>query len=527
VTTLESVLERYPHALVGARSLDGTPVPVPASITLRGQTEFTGPGLELVAPDDQLAAIAAWERVQTESTVSIDLHLAFDPDHLVTAYFFDARVQHGVHLIVIVTDEPEAVLAAAAAHTAAARPVAHMRRDGMAVVLEVDEALTRLLGWHADDLVGRRTTEFVHPDDVQRAIDSWMEMRSGSGSGRIRLRYRHAHGHYVWVEVTNRNLLDDPDVASVVSDMVDISAEMTQLEALQDRERLLGRLAEALPIGICHLRPDGEVAYSNEPLTALLGPIDHVETLVAVVAEEDRRAFELALEHALLGHPQNIEVGVDGGMGGRRCELTFRVLHNETGGVDGVIMCAADVTDRSRLRTELEHRATHDALSGCLNRAATMTALERALAEGGRVAVVFMDLDGFKETNDEFGHAAGDELLRVAAARLRGAVRGGDQVGRIGGDEFVVIARQDLAEVDASSLVDRLSKAVNGDVRFARQRIPLRASVGAAVSRDGETDADVVLTRADAAMYEAKRRARLRRSGLRSLSTPRDESGAR
>ena len=94
-----------------------------------------------------------------------------------------------------------------------------------------------------------------------------MAMRAGEGTGRVRVRYRHANGHYVWLEVTNDNRLEDPEFGCVLSEMVDISDEMAQLEALRDRERLLARLAEALPIGICHLRPDREVVYSNEPLS--------------------------------------------------------------------------------------------------------------------------------------------------------------------------------------------------------------------------------------------------------------------
>ena len=521
LTTLDSLLERHPSALIAAMGDDARPVPVPPSVTLTGQHKFDGrSGLELIAPTDQLAFIAAWERSLTEPVVSLDVHFGSDPDRAVTVHFVDARAEHGVRILLAVADDPEFVLATIAAYEATTRPIAHVRKDAVSVILGIDHATTLLLGWQPDDLIGQRTIEYVHPDDVQRAIDSWMQMRSGDGSGRLRVRYRHAHGHYVWVEVTNHNQLDDPDVGCVVSEMVDISVEMAQLEALRDRERLLGRLAEALPIGICHLRPDGEVAYSNEPLTALLGPIDSVDALVQLIASADRAAVELALERALLGHAQSLEVSVVSGVVGRRCELTFRMMTSDNGNVDGVILCVADVTDRSRLRSELEHRASHDALSGCLNRAATVAALERALREWGEVAVAYLDLDNFKATNDRFGHAAGDELLRVAAARLQGAIRGDDQIGRIGGDEFVVICRQGHGDFDESALVERLANAINGDVMFAKQRIPLRASVGAAVSEKGEIDAEAVLTRADGAMYQAKRRARVKTTGLHAVTAP-------
>jgi diguanylate cyclase (GGDEF)-like protein len=216
---------------------------------------------------------------------------------------------------------------------------------------------------------------------------------------------------------------------------------------------------------------------------------------------------DAALRQAMSGRSGELEVGVLQGREERRCELTFRPMAGDSGGVDGVIVCAADVTDRSRLRAELEHRASHDALSGCLNRGATVAALERALRIHPRVAVVYLDLNGFKAINDELGHAAGDELLRIAAARLRTVIRSQDVVGRIGGDEFVVICPEGPGAFDETELVTRLSEATNADVVFARHRIELRASLGVAFSLPGEVDAEAVLIRADAAMYRAKRAA--------------------
>lgn len=371
--------------------------------------------------------------------------------------------------------------------------------------VEVDEATTALLGWHAAALIGQRTSEIVHPDDVERAVETWMAMRVGAGKGRAKVRYKHANGRYVWLEVTHDNRLDDPDVGGVLSELVDISEEMAHIEALQERETLLARLAEALPIGICHVRSDRQVVYSNEPLVALFGSVESIEELVRGVAATDRRLVERALEGALEGRLADLEVGVIHGLEQRRCELTFRAMASGDGGVDGVIVCAADVTDRSRLRSELEHRVTHDALTGCLNRVASVAALDRALCALQLVAVAYIDLDGFKEINDELGHAAGDELLKVAAARLGKVTRGDDAIGRIGGDEFVLVAPQGRGPFDERALVSRLTEALNADVVFGDQRLQLRASIGVTVSVEGELDAEGVLTRADAAMYEVKR----------------------
>ena len=419
------MLERNPDALVMAIGVDSRPVPMPASLELDDRIQLLArSGLELVAPEDQLSVIEAWERVFVEPVVQLEVHMQAYPSRTATVYIFDLREEHGVHLLIVDADDPELIVELVASHAGRARPIAHVKKDAVSIILDADAATTTLLGWTADQLIGHRTVEFVHPEDVQRAIDSWMEMRNGT-SGRVRLRYRHANGSYVWLEITNHNHLDEPDMRCIVSEMADISEEMAHLEALRDRERLLARLAEALPIGVCHLRLDLEVVYANEPLVALLGPVDSIEALVDCIAESDRPTFKIALGHALEGRPSNLEVGVVNGREERRCEMTFRTLTNDDDGnrIDGVIVCAADVTDRTRLRSELEHRASHDALSGCLNRAATVAALERALREFEQVVVAYIDLDRFKATNDELGHAAGDELLRVAAARIRTATR--------------------------------------------------------------------------------------------------------
>jgi len=247
--------------------------------------------------------------------------------------------------------------------------------------------------------------------------------------------------------------------------------------------------------------------YANAPLVDLLGPIGSIDDLVACASPVDREIVQAALDLAFAGLPAQQEIGVFRLGEERRCELTARAMTDDDGEVDGIIVCVADVTDRSRMRAELEHRANHDDLTGCLNRAATATAVERFLLESHRVAVAFVDLDGFKAINDEVGHAAGDELLRIATNRLRSVTRDGDLLGRLGGDEFIVVCSGEEAP-DPDELTNRLTGALNGEVMVAGLRLELRASVGAAISLDGELGGEALLQRADTAMYAAKRKAR-------------------
>jgi diguanylate cyclase (GGDEF)-like protein len=160
------------------------------------------------------------------------------------------------------------------------------------------------------------------------------------------------------------------------------------------------------------------------------------------------------------------------------------------------------------LHDVLSDQARHDALTGLPNRAALgdvlRDALERRRSASDDVAVLFLDLDGFKLVNDSLGHSAGDELLVRAAERIRAAVRDTDVVARLGGDEFVVVCRQ-VEEVDAVvAIATRIADQLERPFRLRGQDSVVSASVGIALAAPGETNVDDVLRRADMAMYEAK-----------------------
>ena len=158
---------------------------------------------------------------------------------------------------------------------------------------------------------------------------------------------------------------------------------------------------------------------------------------------------------------------------------------------------------------ELSHQALHDGLTGLPNRALILDRVEHALARArrqqGAVAVMFLDLDGFKDVNDTFGHAAGDELLRAVASRLTATLRASDTVGRLGGDEFVVVIEGESmdagAEIVATRIRAALAEPFHPEAADAHS-VPIRASIGIAVGV--RANADELLRDADIAVYEAK-----------------------
>ncbi|MBT0768392.1 EAL domain-containing protein [Kineosporia sp. J2-2] len=163
---------------------------------------------------------------------------------------------------------------------------------------------------------------------------------------------------------------------------------------------------------------------------------------------------------------------------------------------------------RDAYRDDLAHQAAHDSLTDLPNRAYLMEQLaalmHRSRRSGSEVALLFVDLDFFKRVNDQLGHAAGDEVLRVTAERMKSVLRAGDVIGRQGGDEFVVLIDPVPSPAELMDIAERLVTAVSVPIMTGAGKASVGASVGIALARDGETDPEKLLQDADLAAYRAK-----------------------
>jgi diguanylate cyclase (GGDEF)-like protein/PAS domain S-box-containing protein len=378
------------------------------------------------------------------------------------------------------------------------------------VFTDVDAATTQMLGWERSEMIGRASLDFVHPDDHDRAIESWMDMLSNSGTQRrARLRYRRSDDTWMWLELTNHNLLSEPD-ACVVTEALDVSEEMAAHEAVRAQEQLLRRVAETVPLGLLHLDPHGTVLYANERLHEILGvgKIDESVLPFVNIVVEDHDHFDRALAQLMIdGTDRDLEVAVTTRRRGdhRLCDLRLRALSDPDGIVTGAIVCVEDITDRARSRAELEHRATYDPLTGCLNRASVLQVVDAEIATPVPVGVIFLDLDDFKSVNDELGHATGDLVLIEAVQRIKGCVRDTDALGRLGGDEFLVVCPGSFDADGVMHMANRIADAFTIPLLVDDVPVTMQASIGVAVAEGDHGTSELLIANADAAMYEAKR----------------------
>jgi diguanylate cyclase (GGDEF)-like protein/PAS domain S-box-containing protein len=291
--------------------------------------------------------------------------------------------------------------------------------------------------------------------------------------------------------------------------------EASQNEVLRREERFRSLVQNSMDV-VAVVDAEGRITYISPSVEAVLGwRPDEVIGLPArtLVYESDReRAEEEGGSQVEPGVVHVYEVRAARRLGGFRW-VQVRVTNLlDDPAVAGLVCNFSDISERREMTERLRYFAYNDPLTGLPNRVAFLERLEQAVARARRhetsLAVLFIDLDEFKEVNDSFGHAAGDTLLHSVAGRLRSCTRPEDTLARLGGDEFTVLIedldRSDQAETVARRLLDRIASPF----LLGGRPVELACSIGIAQGRHGDEEPDELLRRADVAMYRAKSRGR-------------------
>jgi diguanylate cyclase (GGDEF)-like protein/PAS domain S-box-containing protein len=348
----------------------------------------------------------------------------------------------------------------------------------------------------------------LHPDDRQRVLELVERARTAGTGFACEHRVVRPDGT---VRVLQARGEVHADAAGRPATMVGTAQDVTDRTRAQEAAQRLAAIVQSSSDAIYSVAADMTVTTWNAAAERLLGR-PAAEMLGQPIAsvwppehfELNRSMFERALAGEVITDVDTIQLHRDGTP--VAVTVSWSPIKDDAGAIVGVSVIARDITQRRQLEEQLVRQALHDPLTGLPNRALFADRLEHALARGRRpgvtVAILVIDLDGFKDINDSLGHDAGDDLLTIAGMRLQGHARPGDTVARLGGDEFGVLL-EDIAAAEAVRSAEALLQGLATPIVLRDRDLTPTASIGVAIAA-GE-DADTLLRNADTAMYAAKR----------------------
>ena len=459
---LHSLLAECPTAFVAAIDADGVFVPMPASVPLTGQQVLQARSmLDLVVSEDRQRVISTWERARETGGATAQVRLELDPGRPVVIHYLDARARHGVYVGIVVGADSAALTSLPEIRPTPSR-IARVHKNEAAIFLELDEATTRILGWTAAGMVGLRSLDFVYPEDQDRAIESWIQMLSEPGTVQppVRLRHRRSDGSWAWFEVTNHNLLADPDRGYVLAEMVDISDEMAAHENLRAREQLVDAIPDVVEALVLVLDAQGRVVRFNGACERLSGyssaevvgrmvwdvviPPAEVEDVRAVVTNLRAGTFPNSHENHWLTRTGEL----------RLISWENTCLTDDRGAVTHVIATGIDITERKRAAEKLQYEL----------------GLMRALMENLPAQVYFKDRES--------------RFIRISSygAKTLGVSDPGQAIGKTDfdffTDEHAQQAYEDEREIirtgQAQSVEEKETRTGLPDVWVSTTKLPLR-----------------------------------------------------
>ncbi|KKO46823.1 hypothetical protein WG68_02440 [Arsukibacterium ikkense] len=382
--------------------------------------------------------------------------------------------------------------------------------DSKGRFVEISASCQHILGYRADELVGKAYIDFVHPDD--KAIsekEASQIVDVGKLARGFRNRYIRKDGqvvHLMW----NGNYVPSQGL------MYLIARNFNDIVKAEQELRLFKRAVDATSNGVIIAdltKPDQPVSYVNAAFEKLTGysaaEIIGQNCRVLQGAEPDYVAVN-QMRHAIANR---LECSVilknyrkDKSLFWN--QLFLAPVPDDSGQISHYIGIQTDMTGQKRYEQELAYNASHDLLTGLPNRALLEDRLTQSYQISQRnqqkVAILFIDLDGFKIINDSLGHLSGDEVLKLSCQRIGSCIRPGDTLARVGGDEFVLMLT-DLRSVDEiPAVTERILAEVAKPMLISGQELHITASIGVSVSDNELTEPMHLVQQADLAMYRAK-----------------------
>lgn len=380
-----------------------------------------------------------------------------------------------------------------------------LRNDG--AIIQANPALKDILGWSLEEVEAVPRPPFFMDDftseDHQKQLNV---LRSGKSTHYFETKCKHKDGT-IKVVLASYRAINKDDVLAVAM-YKDITKEKQTQHQLTVAENCYRTLVEYSPDAIL-VQNDDAMTFVNPEALKLLGAKNMDQLIGKAIWDfieptdgEDRGRVIDALKslEAVKTEPM-IEkfVRFDGSTIWVEM-IAIPVEHNGERVIQAILR---DITVRKYYEEQLRYMATYDPMTGVVNRSTFIDALDKAVEQKGAFAVLYLDLDRFKTINDSLGHAAGDELLIQFASKMRDNIRSEDAVGRIGGDEFLILL-QDMNPQKAEKIVSRMLKHFSEPYVISGQEVLATSSIGIAMYPADGADVATLMDNADQALYKAK-----------------------
>lgn len=378
-------------------------------------------------------------------------------------------------------------------------------------ILYVNPAAVTMMGANsAGDLIGRTIMDAVHPDFRAMASERIERaMAYGTPAQQVQQRLYTIDGRTIDVEIQSTRIQYQGQTA-IQTNVQDV----TLRQQAEKRVQLLATVFTHAREGILITDAEGAIVEVNSTFTDITGYTRdealgaNPDTLLS--SGRHGAAFDRERNTALATYGYWIgEVWSRRKNGEVFAEiLTISAVKDAQGETQNYVALFTDISQQKQHQHQLEHMAHYDTLTGLPNRVLLADRLQNAMVQSQRetssLAVAFLDLDGFKHVNDRYGHRTGDEFLVALALRMKAALRDGDTLSRIGGDEFVVVMGSLHGTQDYEPVLERLLQAAADPVIIGQLTLQVSTSIGVTLYPQDGSDADVLLRHADQAMYVAK-----------------------
>jgi diguanylate cyclase (GGDEF)-like protein/PAS domain S-box-containing protein len=376
----------------------------------------------------------------------------------------------------------------------------------------ISPSASEILGWDIGELREERW-DLIHVDDRASLMVAMAKLRVEGGSSTVVYRVQHRDGRYIWIEAHARLIptADPGQPADIIYAGRDISRRIKAEQDLARNQRRLRAIADNTPAFVIHIDTDERYTFANAYAGKMLGV--HPGTLIGrslrdIGGEKAYAEIKPHIDAVMRGETVTFETERDFAGGHQFYQCTYVPDRAPDGELVGFYAMVFDISNLKIAEHKLEKLARHDSLTGLANRfqfnERTELAIARRLRHPEPIALLYLDIDHFKQINDTLGHAAGDAILVEFARRLSDCVRDTDLVARLGGDEFVVLIEDIDSPIIAQNIARKLIERLSTGILIDGRSVSVTTSIGIAFRSWTISSADQLLKFADEALYEAK-----------------------